>query len=96
MFNSTESRVCVVTTVQHICPQPVEYLVTFWPGQCVVRRMWLVINYYCPPRVQTSTVLRRTWLIIKVLTKVLKGSMASDVREDSDFEEDSDLDEKED
>jgi hypothetical protein len=34
----------------------------------------------------------RTWLIIKVLTKVLKGSTASDVRE----EDDSDADEKED
>jgi hypothetical protein len=35
----------------------------------------------------THRMLCRTWLIIKVLTKVLKGSMASDVR---DYDDDSD------
>jgi hypothetical protein len=42
----------------------------------------------------THRMLCRTWLIIKVLTKVLKGSMASDVR-DYDDDSDAELEEEE-
>ena len=42
----------------------------------------------------THRMLCRTWLIIKVLTRVLKGSMAADVR-DYDDDSDAELEEEE-